>query len=105
MQAFHFKSVQGAKTGTGGHLPGNKNKGKISQVRGIPEGTSAISPPAFKNLSSASEFKGFANRVREITGGIPIGLKLSANHIEEDIQFALDAKVIHWISYSVIRHF
>jgi glutamate synthase domain-containing protein 2 len=29
--------------------------------------------------------------VREITGGIPIGFKLSANHIEEDIQFALDA--------------
>jgi glutamate synthase domain-containing protein 2 len=29
--------------------------------------------------------------VREISGGIPIGFKLSANHIEEDIQFALDA--------------
>ncbi|GAL09362.1 glutamate synthase [NADPH] large chain [Vibrio astriarenae] len=29
--------------------------------------------------------------MREITGGIPIGFKLSANHIEEDIQFALDA--------------
>ena len=91
VQAFHFKGGQGAKTGTGGHLPGNKNKGKISQVRNIPEGTSAISPPTFKNLSSAAEFKDFADRVREITGGIPIGFKLSANHIEEDIQFALDA--------------
>jgi glutamate synthase domain-containing protein 2 len=29
--------------------------------------------------------------VREISGGIPIGFKLSANHIEEDMQFALDA--------------
>jgi len=29
--------------------------------------------------------------VREVTGGIPIGFKLSANHIEKDIQFALDA--------------
>lgn len=91
VQAFHFKGGQGAKTGTGGHLPGNKNKGKISQVRGIPEGIPAVSPPTFKNLSSATEFKDFANRVREITGGIPIGFKLSANHIEEDIQFALDA--------------
>ena len=91
VQAFHFKGGQGAKTGTGGHLPGNKNKGKISQVRGIPEGIPAISPPTFKNLSSAAEFKDFANRVREITGGIPIGFKLSANHIEDDIQFALDA--------------
>jgi len=91
VQAFHFKGGQGAKTGTGGHLPGNKNKGKISEVRDIPEGLPAISPPTFKKLSSADEFKAFADRVREITGGIPIGFKLSANHIEEDIQFALDA--------------
>jgi len=91
VQAFHFKGGQGAKTGTGGHLPGNKNKGKISQVRNIPEGEPAVSPPTFKNLSSVSDFKKFADRVREITGGIPIGFKLSANHIEKDIQFALDA--------------
>lgn len=91
VQAFHFKGGQGAKTGTGGHLPGNKNIGKISQVRGIPEGESAISPPTFKNLSTAKDFKQFADGVRDVTGGIPIGFKLSANHIERDIQFALDA--------------
>ncbi len=91
VQAFHFKGGQGAKTGTGGHLPGAKNKGKISEVRGIPEGTAAISPPTFKDLHTVADFKRFADRVREITGGIPIGFKLSANHIEQDIQFALDA--------------
>lgn len=91
VQAFHFKGGQGAKTGTGGHLPGAKNKGKISEVRGIPEGESAISPPTFKDLSTVADFKNFADRVREVTGGIPVGFKLSANHIEEDIQFALDA--------------
>ncbi|MDQ7015942.1 MAG: glutamate synthase-related protein [Gammaproteobacteria bacterium] len=91
VQAFHFKGGQGAKTGTGGHLPGNKNQGKISQVRNITEGQPAISPPTFKDLSSVADFKRFADRVREVTGGIPIGFKLSANHIEKDIQFALDA--------------
>jgi len=91
VQAFHFKGGQGAKTGTGGHLPGNKNTGKISEVRNIPEGEPAISPPTFKNLSTVDDFKRFAERVREISGGIPIGFKLSANHIEQDIQFALDA--------------
>ena len=91
VQAFHFKGGQGAKTGTGGHLPGNKNIGRISEVRGIPEGQPAISPPTFKDLSSPEDFKCFADHVREITGGIPIGFKLSANHIEEDIQFALDS--------------
>lgn len=91
VQGFHFKGGQGAKTGTGGHLPGSKNVGKISQVRGIPEGTSAISPPTFEHLSTVADFKKFADRVREISGGIPVGFKLSANHIERDIQFALDA--------------
>ncbi len=91
VQAFHFKGGQGAKTGTGGHLPGNKNIGKIAQVRGIDEGISAISPPTFKDMHSVEDFRKFADRVRKITDGIPIGFKLSANHIEEDIQFALDA--------------
>jgi len=91
VQAFHFKGGQGAKTGTGGHLPGSKNIGKIAQVRGIKEGEAAVSPPTFKDLSTVDDFKRFADRVRDITGGIPIGFKLSANHIEQDIQFALDA--------------
>ncbi len=91
VQAFHFKGGQGAKTGTGGHLPGSKNIGKISRVRGLAEGTPAVSPPTFKDLSTVADFKCFADRVREISGGIPVGFKLSANHIEKDIQFALDA--------------
>lgn len=91
VQAFHFKGGQGAKTGTGGHLPGNKVVGKIAAVRGIPEGEPAISPPTFANLHSVAEFRKFADRVREITGGVPIGFKLSANHIERDMLFALDA--------------
>lgn len=91
VQAFHFKGGQGAKTGIGGHLPGSKNIGKISEVRNIPEGEPAVSPPTFDDLNTAEDFKNFANRVRDITGGIPIGFKLSANHIEQDIQFALDA--------------
>lgn len=91
VQAFHFKGGQGAKTGTGGHLPGNKNTAKISEVRGIPEGEPAISPPTFEDLHTVKDFQDFADHVREITGGIPVGFKLSANHIERDIQFALDA--------------
>lgn len=91
VQAFHFKGGQGAKTGTGGHLPGSKNIDKIAEVRGIPAGQPAISPPTFADLHSTDDFRRFADRVRELTGGIPIGFKLSANHIERDIDFALEA--------------
>lgn len=91
VQAFHFKAGQGAKTGTGGHLPGIKVKGKIAQVRQLPEGTAAISPPTFSDLTTPQDYRNFAERVREITGGIPIGFKMSAQHIENDIDFALEA--------------
>ena len=91
VQAFHFKGGQGAKTGTGGHLPGVKVKGKIAEVRKIKEGSPAVSPPTFQSLSTVRDFRDFGNRVREVTGGIPIGYKLSAQHIEKDIAFALDA--------------
>ncbi len=93
VQAFHFKGGQGAKTGTGGHLPGSKNIGKISEVRQIPEGQAAISPSTFTDLHTVDDFRRFGDRVREVTGGIPIGMKLSANHIEADMGFALDAGV------------
>jgi len=91
VQAFHFKGGQGAKTGTGGHLPANKVVGKIAEVRCLPEKTPAISPPTFTDLVTPAGFRDFADRVRELTGGIPVGFKLSANHIEDDIDFALEA--------------
>lgn len=91
VQAFHFKGGQGAKTGTGGHLPGEKNVGKIAQVRGIEAGTPAVSPSTFIDLHTVEDFRRFGDRVREVTGGIPIGFKLSANHIEKDVEFALQA--------------
>jgi len=91
VQAFHFKGGQGAKTGTGGHLPGNKVTGKIAVVRGLPEGTAAISPATFTDLATVADFKKMAMKVREISDGVPIGFKLSAQHIEEDIEFAVQA--------------
>jgi len=90
VQAFHFKAGQGAKSGVGGHLPGNKVTKDIAEVRGINEGESAISPATFRELKSVEDFKEFAEKVRSKTGGIPIGFKLAAGHIEKDMQFALD---------------
>ncbi|MDB4575585.1 glutamate synthase-related protein [bacterium] len=92
-QAFHFKCGQGAKTGTGGHLPGNKVKGKIAEVRGLPEGESAISPARFPDWEHIDDYRKFADEVRAATDGIPIGVKLSAQHIERDIEAALQIGV------------
>ena len=93
VQAFHFKAGQAAKTGTGGHLPGNKVTARIAQVRHLPEGQPAVSPPAFADLTTPDDYRRFADRVRELSGGIPIGMKMSAQHIEEDLAFALQVGV------------
>lgn len=92
-QAFHFKGGQGAKTGTGGHLPGNKVTPEIAAVRGLQPGEAAISPAAFADLRTPQDFAAFADEVREKTGGIPVGFKIAASHIEADIEFALKAGV------------
>jgi glutamate synthase domain-containing protein 2 len=89
VQAFHFKGGQGAKTGTGGHLPGDKVKGKIAQVRNLEEGQPAVSPARFPDWDHEDDFRRFADEVRERTGGIPIGFKLSAQHVERDLDAAL----------------
>ena len=92
-QAFHFKGGQGAKTGTGGHLPGEKVTGKIAEVRNLAEGQAAISPAHFPDWTEISQYRDFAMEVREKTAGIPVGFKLSAQHIEKDIDAALEIGV------------
>ncbi len=92
-QAFHFKFGQGAKTGTGGHLPAAKVTPQIAQVRGLRPGEDAISPATFIDLETVDDYRRFADRVRDAAGGIPVGVKMSAQHIEDDLDAALDMGV------------
>ena len=93
VQAFHFKGGQGAKTGTGGHLPGHKVTPEIASVRGLEPGQTAISPATFTEMHTVADFQNFAQEVRRLTDGIPVGFKLAASHIEADIDFALEVGV------------
>jgi len=93
VQALHLKLGQGAKTGTGGHLPGTKVTGRIAEVRGLPEGTPAVSPARFVDWTTLLDAKALVDRVRERSGGIPVGVKMSAQHVEADLDAALDLGV------------
>ena len=99
VQAFHFNGARCAKTGTEGHLSGDKVQGKIAEVRGLGPGQSAMPPSTFQDLETPADFKRIADEVRERSGGIPIGFRLSANHIEDDIDFALAASADYIILY------
>ncbi|MCH8985856.1 MAG: FMN-binding glutamate synthase family protein [Acidobacteria bacterium] len=86
-------SGQAAKTGTGGHLPGLKVTVEIAEVRGLTPGEDAVSPSRFPEWTEPEQFAEFAAEVRERTGGIPIGFKLSAQHVEDDLEAALEVGV------------
>lgn len=93
VQALHLKLGQGAKTGTGGHLPGAKVVGRIAEVRGLPEGTAAVSPSRFTDWTTLLDARELVAMVRDRSGGIPVGVKMSAQHIEADLDAALDLGV------------
>ncbi|WP_245540921.1 FMN-binding glutamate synthase family protein [Octadecabacter antarcticus] len=61
----------------------------LKMAKGLEPGTSAISPPRFHEWTGVSQIKEFADEVRDKTGGVPIGYKLSAQHIKKDIDAAL----------------
>src|SRR4029077_2330029 len=50
----------------------------------------AISPARFPEWAKPAQFRTFADEVRSRTRGIPVGFQLSAQHIEKDIDAALE---------------
>lgn len=64
---------------------------EIAHVRGLKAGEPAISPANFADLITPADYKKVADEVRKLTGGIPIGFKIAVSHIEDDIDFALEA--------------
>ena len=62
-------------------------------MRELQEGQDAVSPARFPDFNGVEDYKKVAAEVREATGGIPIGVKMSAQHIEDDIDFALSIGV------------
>lgn len=97
VQAFHLKLGQGAKTGTGGHLPGHKVTAAIAEVRGLTPGEPAISPSRFPDWGP-DELREVLDDVRRRSGGIPVGVKMSAQHIEAD----LDAAIALGVDYVIL---
>jgi glutamate synthase domain-containing protein 2 len=92
VQSLHFKFGQATKTGAGGHLPASKITKEIAEIRKIPFGSAAISPARFPDWG-LDDLRDLANEIRRRSSGIPIGAKMSAQHIEADIEAALSIGV------------
>ena len=85
--AIEIKIGQGTKPGMGGHLPGEKVTEIIATMRGKRRGEDILSPSKFPGLDTPEDLKEMVDMLRSRSGGLPIGVKIAAGHIEEDLEF------------------
>jgi glutamate synthase domain-containing protein 2 len=80
VRMVEIKLSQGAKPGKGGILPAEKVTAEIAEIRGIPEGESALSPNRHVDAATPEELLDLIHRVREASG-LPVGIKLCIGHV------------------------
>ena len=92
VDAIEIKIGQSAKPGMGGHLPAAKVTAEIAKIRGYPEGTDIMSPAHFPDINNPGELKDAVDMLRQRSGGKPIGIKMAAGNIEDDLEVAVYAE-------------
>jgi glutamate synthase domain-containing protein 2 len=83
VKMIEIKLSQGAKPGHGGILPGAKVTAEIAQARGVKIGEDCNSPSAHTAFSTPIGLLEFVARLRELSGGKPVGFKLCIGHTWE----------------------
>jgi glutamate synthase domain-containing protein 2/rubredoxin len=90
--AIEIKLGQSAEPGMGARLPAEKVTAEIANIRGYPEGTDIISPASFDDIRNREDLQEKVRWLREMSGGKPIGVKIAAGDIEEDLAAVVYAK-------------
>ncbi len=83
VKMIEIKLSQGAKPGHGGILPAMKNTPEIARIRTVEVGTEVISPPTHPEFTSPEGLCDFIMRLRDLSGGKPIGFKLCVGRRSE----------------------
>ncbi len=80
VRMIEVKLSQGAKPGHGGVLPAAKVSAEIAATRGVPVGVECVSPASHSAFSTPIGLLEFVARLRELSGGKPVGFKLAIGH-------------------------
>ena len=83
VKMIEIKLSQGAKPGHGGVLPGRKVTEEIAEARGIPVGKDCLSPAAHSAFNTPVEMLEWIDRLRDMSGGKPVGIKLCVGQPHE----------------------
>ena len=76
VKMIEIKLSQGAKPGHGGMLPAKKVTAEVARIRLVPEGKDVLSPPAHSAFNTPIGLLDFVKRLRDLSGGKPVGFKL-----------------------------
>lgn len=76
VKMIELKLSQGAKPGHGGILPADKNSEEIARIRLVEPHTEVVSPSTHPEFSTPRGLLEFVARLRELSGGKPVGFKL-----------------------------
>ncbi len=93
LKMIEIKLSQGAKPGHGGVLPAAKVTKEISLIRGIEMGEDCISPSRHPAFNTPAQMMEFVARLRELSGGKPVGIKMCVGHPSET--FAIAKAMLH----------
>lgn len=80
VRMIEIKLSQGAKPGHGGVLPAAKVSAEIAATRGVPVGVDCVSPARHSAFDTPLGLLRFVARLRELSGGKPVGFKLAIGH-------------------------
>ena len=89
--AIEIKIGQGAKPGMGGLLTKEKLTEEIAKIRNVEKGKDVHSPPYHADIKNVEDLKKKIDWLRNLTGGVPIILKLAAGDVENDVRLAVKA--------------
>jgi len=76
VKMIELKLSQGAKPGHGGILPAAKITPEISKIRQVPMDQDVVSPSSHSTFSTPIEMMEFIQRLRELSGSKPVGIKI-----------------------------
>ncbi|MFV0303936.1 MAG: FMN-binding glutamate synthase family protein [Moheibacter sp.] len=86
VKMVELKISQGAKPGHGGILPASKNTEEIAKIRNVKPFTEVDSPPSHSAFSNPEGLLELLHKMRELSGGKPIGFKMCIGSKKEFIE-------------------
>jgi len=85
---IEIKIGQGAKGGQGGLLQKEKVTPEVAAVRRVKLGTDVHSPAYHPDIETIEDLKNKVDWLRQLSGGVPIVIKLAAGDVENDAKLA-----------------